>query len=47
MERRASVCGIHFAHSDLSGTALFEEAYHDLRAAEEALEALSQPPVER
>lgn len=32
--------GIHFAHSDLSGVALFEEAfYHGLRAADEALAA--------
>ncbi|HKY03870.1 MAG TPA: FAD-dependent oxidoreductase [Blastocatellia bacterium] len=32
--------GIHFAHSDLSGLALFEEAfYHGLRAAEEVLSA--------
>ena len=30
--------GIHFAHSDLSGIALFEEAfYHGIRAAEEVL----------
>jgi hypothetical protein len=30
--------GIHFAHSDLSGVALFEEAfYHGVRAAEEVL----------
>lgn len=30
--------GVHFAHSDLSGIALFEEAfYHGLRAAEEIL----------
>ena len=30
--------GIHFAHTDLSGVALFEEAfYHGTRAAEEAL----------
>jgi glycine/D-amino acid oxidase-like deaminating enzyme len=30
--------GIHFAHSDLSGVALFEEAfYHGVRAAEEIL----------
>jgi glycine/D-amino acid oxidase-like deaminating enzyme len=30
--------GVHFAHSDLSGVALFEEAfYHGLRAAEEVL----------
>ena len=30
--------GIHFAHTDLSGVALFEEAfYHGIRAAEEAL----------
>jgi hypothetical protein len=32
--------GIHFAHSDLSGVALFEEAfYHGIRAAEEILAA--------
>ena len=30
--------GIHFAHTDLSGVALMEEAfYHGLRAAEEVL----------
>jgi hypothetical protein len=30
---------IHFAHSDLSGIALFEEAfYHGIRAAREILE---------
>jgi len=35
--------GIHFAHSDLSGFALFEEAQdHGLRAAEEVLEALGR-----
>jgi len=35
---------IHFAHSDLSGFALFEEAQdHGLRAAEEVLEALGRP----
>lgn len=33
--------GIHFAHSDLSGVALFEEAfYHGLRAADEVLAAV-------
>ncbi|HWQ32684.1 MAG TPA: FAD-dependent oxidoreductase [Blastocatellia bacterium] len=33
--------GIHFAHSDLSGVALFEEAFHHgLRAADEALKAV-------
>ncbi|HEX4844666.1 MAG TPA: hypothetical protein VFV26_00515, partial [Geothrix sp.] len=33
--------GIHFAHTELSGLALFEEAQdHGLRAAEEALAAL-------
>jgi protoporphyrinogen oxidase len=40
--RRASAPwrGIHFAHSDLSGLALFEEAfYHGVRAAEEILHA--------
>jgi hypothetical protein len=32
--------GIHFAHSELSGMALFEEAfYHGVRAAEEVLAA--------
>jgi hypothetical protein len=40
-ERRAasrSFRGVHFAHSDLSGLALFEEAfYHGVRAAEEVL----------
>ncbi len=36
--------GIHFAHSDLSGIALFEEAfYHGNRAAEEILAALNVP----
>ena len=31
---------IHFAHTDLSGVALFEEAFdHGLRAAEEVLAA--------
>lgn len=35
---------IHFAHSDLSGFALFEEAQdHGLRAAEEVLAALGKP----
>jgi len=33
--------GIHFAHTDLSGIALFEEAFHHgIRAADEALAAL-------
>ncbi len=33
--------GVHFAHSDLSGFSLFEEAnYHGVRAAEEVLAAL-------
>lgn len=33
--------GIHFAHTELSGVALFEEAfYHGVRAADEALAAL-------
>ncbi|HEX9985715.1 MAG TPA: FAD-dependent oxidoreductase [Thermoanaerobaculia bacterium] len=36
--------GIHFAHSDLSGVALFEEAlYQGVRAAEEILESRGQP----
>lgn len=35
---------IHFAHSDLSGVALFEEAlYHGVRAAEEVLQASGLP----
>ncbi len=42
-DRRAAAqpCGgVHFAHSDLSGVALFEEAfYHGLRGAEEVLTA--------
>ncbi|MCU0241237.1 MAG: FAD-dependent oxidoreductase, partial [Vicinamibacteria bacterium] len=40
--------GIHFAHTDLSGMALFEEAfYHGLRAAEEVLLATGRAPLER
>lgn len=36
--------GIHFAHTDLSGLALFEEALdHGIRAAEEVLAALGRP----
>jgi hypothetical protein len=39
---------LHFAHSDLSGVALFEEAQHQgIRAAEEVLEALGHPPPTR
>ncbi len=35
--------GVHFAHSDLSGFSLFEEAnYHGARAAEEVLAALDK-----
>ena len=34
--------GVHFAHTDLSGVALFEEAfYHGIRAAEEVLQHVS------
>jgi hypothetical protein len=37
---QAPLRGIHFAHSDLSGVALFEEAlHHGVRAAEEVLAA--------
>ena len=37
--------GIHFAHTDLSGVSLFEEAFHHgLRAADEALTALLRSP---
>ena len=33
--------GIHFANTDLSGVALFEEAFHHgIRAADEALAAI-------
>jgi len=36
--------GLHFAHSDLSGVALFEEAFdHGVRAAEEVLAARGLP----
>jgi len=39
------VQGIHFAHTDLSGVALFEEAFHHgIRAADEALAAIRQAP---
>ena len=38
---RQPVGPIHFAHSDLSGVALFEEAFdHGLRAADEVVAAL-------
>jgi hypothetical protein len=38
---RAAFRGIHFAHTDLSGVALFEEAFHHgTRAADEVLAAL-------
>jgi len=43
--RRAAlpVGKVHFAHSDLSGLALFEEAFdHGLRAADEVADALSE-----
>ena len=37
--------GIHFAHTDLSGVALFEEAFHHgIRAANEALAAIRKTP---
>src|SRR4029077_6371994 len=40
--RAAPVRAIHFAHTDLSGVALFEEAFdHGLRAAREVAEALT------
>ncbi len=36
--------GIHFAHTDLSGVALFEEAFdHGVRAAEEVMASLGHP----
>jgi hypothetical protein len=42
-EARQPFGAIHFAHSDLSGFALFEEAQdHGLRAAEEVLAALGR-----
>lgn len=41
---REPVRGVHFAHTDLSGVALFEEAFdHGLRAAEEVLAARGVP----
>lgn len=41
---RTPLQGIHFAHSDLSGVALFEEAlYHGVRAAEEVLARVGRP----
>jgi phytoene dehydrogenase-like protein len=46
-ERAAAVLprdGVHFAHSDLGGLALFEEAcHHGVRAAEEVLAGLGRP----
>jgi hypothetical protein len=40
----APVDRIHFAHSDLSGLALFEEAFHHgVRAADEVARALGSP----
>ena len=40
VKARAASYGIHFAHSDLSGLALFEEAFdHGVRAADEVLRA--------
>lgn len=40
----APVGQVHFAHSDLSGLALFEEAFdHGLRAANEVADALTEP----
>ena len=37
--------GVHFAHTDLSGIALFEEAFfHGTRAADEVLAALRPAP---
>jgi hypothetical protein len=40
---------VHFAHSALSGVALFEEAqHHGVRAAEEVFEEVGRPiPVEK
>jgi hypothetical protein len=42
-EARKPVRGVHFAHTDLSGVALFEEAfYHGVRAADEVVAALGR-----
>ena len=42
----APVQGIHFAHTDLSGVSLFEEAFHHgIRAADEALTAIRGTPT--
>jgi phytoene dehydrogenase-like protein len=45
--RRAAPVGrIHFAHTDLSGLALFEEAFdHGVRAAREVADALAREPA--
>jgi phytoene dehydrogenase-like protein len=41
-DRAAPIARLHFAHTDLSGLALFEEAFdHGLRAAREVAEALA------
>ncbi|MDP2876194.1 MAG: FAD-dependent oxidoreductase [Holophaga sp.] len=43
---RQPFLGVHFAHSDLSGLALFEEAQdHGIRAAEEVMYRISPPFV--
>jgi len=40
------VQGVHFAHTDLSGVSLFEEAFqHGIRAADEALAAVRATPT--
>ena len=42
LDLAAPVGRLHFAHTDLSGLALFEEAFdHGLRAAREVAEALA------
>ena len=44
--RRAARChgAIRFAHSDMSGLSLFEEAqYHGVRAAEDVMRSLGHP----
>ena len=44
-EARKPLGNVHFAHTDLSGAALFEEAHaHGVRAAEEILAKVRDVP---
>jgi hypothetical protein len=45
MQARQAVGNVHFAHTDLSGVALFEEAHsHGVRAAQEVLREIQAVP---